>query len=52
VTEPTQRSKDVVNAIFGEELPSTTRDERDGDAPEENSDRDRWLRDNVPPHHG
>jgi len=52
VTGPTRPSKDVVNAVFGEEMPRTTRDEREGDTREENSDRDHWLRDNVPPHHG
>lgn len=49
---PSKPSRDVVNAIFGEELPGTTRDERDADLSAEASDRDRWLRDNVPPHHG
>jgi len=52
VTGRTRPSKDAVNAIFGEEIPRTTQDERDGDVREENFDRDRWLRDNVPPHHG
>ncbi|MGH3580228.1 MAG: hypothetical protein ACRDUB_01465 [Mycobacterium sp.] len=49
---PSKPSRDVVNAIFGEELPSTTRDERAEDLPADASERDRWLRDNVPPHHG
>lgn len=52
MTGHTRPSKDAVNAVFGEELPRTTRDERDGDTGGENFDRDRWLRDNVPPHHG
>ncbi len=52
MTEPAWPSKDAVNAIFGEDMLRTTRDERDGDTPEESSDRDRWLRDNIPPHHG
>ena len=36
--------------VFGDVLPETTRDERDeagGD-----SGQDRWLREQVPPHHG
>jgi hypothetical protein len=37
--------------VFGEVLPETTSDERD-DAPELESDGDRWLREQVPPHHG
>lgn len=38
--------------IFGDVLPTTTRDERDqgGDQPE--SANDAWLRRQVPPHHG
>lgn len=37
--------------IFGDVLPDTTRDERD-DTPRRESDSDRWLREQVPPHHG
>lgn len=38
-----------VDRIFGEVLPSTTRDEwDDGSSP----DGDEWLRAQVPPHHG
>jgi hypothetical protein len=40
--------------VFGEVLPETTSDERD---PEARADRgedagERWLKDQVPPHHG
>lgn len=52
MTGATRPSKDAVNAIFGEEMPRTTKDEREGNAPDEGDDRERWLRDNVPPHHG
>jgi len=42
--------------VFGEVLPETTRDERDPSesAPERDggSASDRWLREQVPPHHG
>ncbi len=40
--------------VFGDVLPDTTSDERD-DAPSghaEESARDEWYRDQVPPHHG
>ncbi|UAL30388.1 hypothetical protein K8W59_02305 [Nocardioides rotundus] len=40
--------------IFGDVLPESTRDDRD-DTPRERSGEsagDRWLRDQVPPHHG
>jgi hypothetical protein len=44
-------------AVFGDVLPDTTSDERDVDAgstsPSEADDAgDRWLRSQVPPHHG
>jgi hypothetical protein len=37
--------------VFGDVLPETTSDERD---PREDrgDDSDRWLREQVPPHHG
>lgn len=41
-----------VNKIFGDSLPEITRDERDERDVEGDAERDRWLRENVPPHHG
>ena len=38
--------------VFGDVLPDTTRDERDAEATDERNDTDRWLRAQVPPHHG
>lgn len=42
--------------VFGDVLPETTRDDRDDAAPEKaretESASDRWLREQVPPHHG
>jgi hypothetical protein len=39
--------------IFGDVLPTVTRDELDDDRDRAGSDdRDRWYRDNQPPHHG
>ncbi len=43
-----------VAEVFGDVLPEVTsdeRDEHDGDAAD-GSDSDRWLRAQVPPHHG
>jgi hypothetical protein len=37
--------------VFGDTLPETTADER-GDRPRRDDDNDRWLREQVPPHHG
>ena len=41
-------------SVFGDVLPETTRDERDGDEPSaaETKRTDEWLRSQVPPHHG
>lgn len=40
-------------AVFGDVLPDTTSDERDADATAGSDDaQDRWLRNQVPPHHG
>ena len=42
-------------AVFGDVLPDTTSDERDPEATAEASGEDagdRWLRSQVPPHHG
>ena len=41
----------AVNSVFGEELPQESSDERDPSGAAEHDDRDRWLQDNVPPHH-
>lgn len=39
-------------AVFGDVLPETTQDERDSDAAPDDDAQDRWLRHQVPPHHG
>ena len=46
-----QRRKRLAE-VFGEALPETTKDERDDAAPATESQSDRWLREQVPPHHG
>jgi hypothetical protein len=45
-----QRRKRLAE-VFGDVLPDTTSDERDP-AEARDVDRDRWLTDQVPPHHG
>ncbi len=37
--------------IFGEVLPESSTDDGPDGADESPQDRDRWLRDNRPPHH-
>lgn len=40
-----------LDRVFGDVLPSTTRDERD-EGVESGTDGDDWWRSQVPPHHG
>jgi hypothetical protein len=40
-------------AVFGDVLPDTTSDEQDPESPKQRDEaQDRWLRSQVPPHHG
>jgi hypothetical protein len=39
-------------AVFGDVLPETTSDERDPESTSDEEAGDRWLRAQVPPHHG
>jgi hypothetical protein len=49
--EPEHDRRRRLAEVFGDVLPDTTSDERD---PREDraGDGDRWLREQVPPHHG
>lgn len=47
-----RHNRHSVNKIFGDPLPDTTSDERDDASLEGEAERDRWLRENKPPHHG
>jgi hypothetical protein len=38
--------------VFGDALPETTDDERDPEQDADSDAKDRWLRRQVPPHHG
>jgi hypothetical protein len=52
-TESEWQRKRRVAAVFGDVLPDTTSDERDTESPEQRDEaQDRWLRSQVPPHHG
>jgi hypothetical protein len=53
VSEPEWKRRSRREAVFGDVLPETTSDERDAEPPAEAEDEgDRWLRSQVPPHHG
>ncbi|MGV0716004.1 hypothetical protein ABQE93_11435 [Mycolicibacterium sp. XJ662] len=41
----------AIDKIFGDALPSRETDEDDISARTEDAARERWLRQNVPPHH-
>lgn len=47
---PWQRRRRLA-AVFGDVLPETTQDEREAQGPSDDT-QDRWLRNEVPPHHG
>jgi hypothetical protein len=51
VTDRSKRSRDAVNKIFGDPLPPIPFDERDNSSPDDVADHEKWLRDNIPPHH-
>ena len=51
MNQPPKRPRDVVNKIFGDALPEITTDERDIASPADDAEHERWLRDNIPPHH-
>ena len=53
--EPDWERRRRLAAVFGDVLPETTSDEHDPETAAEASDEDageRWLRAQVPPHHG
>lgn len=51
--EPEWKRRRRLAEIFGDVLPSTTRDERDPASPvRRESAQDAWLKSQVPPHHG
>jgi hypothetical protein len=51
--EPEWKRRKRLAAVFGDVLPETTQDERDTDAREDDDvAQERWLRNQVPPHHG
>jgi hypothetical protein len=45
-----ERSRDAVSKIFGDELAPKSIDDRENTASDESA-HDRWLRENTPPHH-
>lgn len=52
-TEPEWQRRKRLAEVFGDVLPETTEDERDpADDVRREPSRDRWLKDQVPPHHG
>ncbi len=51
--EPAWKRRRRVERVFGDTLPDTTSDEREPASPPGDEDPgDRWLREQVPPHHG
>jgi len=50
--EPEWKRKQRLARIFGDVLPETTSDERESSEESEESASDRWVKSQVPPHHG
>lgn len=51
--EPEWKRKRRLDQIFGDTMPDTTSDEREPGSTHDGEDPgDRWLREQVPPHHG
>ena len=48
---PDFRVRRRLDEVFGEILPTVTGDERDPE-PVDGAERERWYRENRPPHHG
>lgn len=42
----------ILDEVFGDVLPTVTRDELDDGSDRSSTGRDQWYRDNRPPHHG
>ena len=51
MTSSQHPDRDLVNKVFGEELPQASTDERETESPVADVDHENWLRNNVPPHH-
>jgi hypothetical protein len=51
MANPPRHSRDAVNKIFGDSLPPDSADEREDSSPDDDDERERWLRENIPPHH-
>lgn len=50
--EPEWKRRQRLAAIFGDALPEVTSDERDDTAPSREPAAEKWLKEQVPPHHG
>jgi hypothetical protein len=52
VTGSANGSRHAVNPDFADSLRGMAIDGRDSISPEDEAEHERWLRDNIPPHHG
>ncbi|MDA4106144.1 hypothetical protein [Mycolicibacterium holsaticum] len=51
MADPSKRSREAIDRIFGDSLPSKETDEDDISTRTEDLAHEHWLRENVPPHH-
>jgi hypothetical protein len=50
MADRSELSRDAVNKIFGDALQSQSAEDAENSTSDD-SDHDRWLRENTPPHH-
>ncbi|ADT97970.1 hypothetical protein [Mycolicibacterium gilvum] len=51
MNRPAEDARDLVNRVMRKAFPEVSDTERDPEAPDDRDAHDRWLRDNIPPHH-
>ena len=51
MSDRSERRRETIDAVFGDDVPQVPADERDTPSPDDDAERDRWLRENLPPHH-
>lgn len=51
VGDQPKSGRQAIDDVFGEALPRISADERDAPTPDDDAERDRWMRENRPPHH-
>ncbi|MGV0604413.1 hypothetical protein [Mycolicibacterium sp. XJ1904] len=51
VGERPKPERESIDDVFGEVIPRISGDERDAPTADDDAERERWMRENRPPHH-